>query len=586
MPGTVSYSVSGASEDSSSAASSDAESEATVELLVKGRAKRTTAGTRINSLIQKEKDELVDLVFEKEEGDVDSEEDVDFVGDEDDAGSDAQLDSSSDDEDQGPGKADGDLEGEEELQKQVRAERQKKRKARAVFKTSTTVRKKVKVDPTAVAAPKIPTTPASRHKKKSERVSWIPTSEEGPVRASSRKQTMQNKETVHLRMAEKEKQRLKQMKHMEEAEKRRQAAKAPPMTQAQRMAEAARTERKNAKSLNRWEEAEKSKAEVQKAKLEALHNRQLMGPVISWWSGLARWVNGKLSQVGMRDIKAVEESEEQPHHTAVEQDLTEHESSKIPSQMGARFDVVMDDVTQAQPKLLAPPSSDFSRPTDPIPRVTFAPPLGPGGFLEGIHYYASLPSQPEETAMTATTGHQPSMVPNGGVISRQPPKSVSPVPIEHPAAFVEKPETTIHSDIMPTGPCQQPSRPSVEYSSRNLVALRNIDSNATSLPELQASVLLKRRSNKLHSQYLFITAALKQHLLTHRPELAQEHCAITGGPARFRDPKTGLAYSDSYAFKEIQRLRTGGSRWSSLLGCYVGSTTAAARGVPERFRRL
>ena len=54
-------------------------------------------------------------------------------------------------------------------------------------------------------------------------------------------------------------------------------------------------------------------------------------------------------------------------------------------------------------------------------------------------------------------------------------------------------------------------------------------------------------------------------------------------PARFRDPKTGLAYANSYAYKEIQRLRSGGSRWSSLLGCYVGPVSGAARGVPDKF---
>ena len=54
-------------------------------------------------------------------------------------------------------------------------------------------------------------------------------------------------------------------------------------------------------------------------------------------------------------------------------------------------------------------------------------------------------------------------------------------------------------------------------------------------------------------------------------------------PAKFRDPKTGLAYANSYAYKEIQRLRTGGSRWSNLLDCYVGPVKSVARGVPERF---
>lgn len=60
-------------------------------------------------------------------------------------------------------------------------------------------------------------------------------------------------------------------------------------------------------------------------------------------------------------------------------------------------------------------------------------------------------------------------------------------------------------------------------------------------------------------------------------------CAITGQPARFRDPKTGLAYATRYAYKEIQELRGGGSRWSNLLDCYVGPINNVARGVPERF---
>jgi vacuolar protein sorting-associated protein 72 len=62
-----------------------------------------------------------------------------------------------------------------------------------------------------------------------------------------------------------------------------------------------------------------------------------------------------------------------------------------------------------------------------------------------------------------------------------------------------------------------------------------------------------------------------------------ELCAITAQPARFRDPQTGLAYSDSYAYKEIQRLQAGSYRWSTLLGCYVGPVTSGARGVPGRF---
>jgi len=66
-------------------------------------------------------------------------------------------------------------------------------------------------------------------------------------------------------------------------------------------------------------------------------------------------------------------------------------------------------------------------------------------------------------------------------------------------------------------------------------------------------------------------------------EPCPETCAITMQPARFRDPKTGLAYANSYAYKEIQRLRNGGARWGNLLDCYVGPVNTAAQGVPERF---
>ena len=557
MSEDVSHSASDSSTESSSSNSSDAESEASVEFLVTGRVKRATAGSRISSLIQQEKDELVDLVFEKEEGDVDSEEDVDFVGDEDEGASDAQLDSSSDDEDQGTGKVDDDLEGEKELQKQVRLERQKKRKAQAVFKPPAAVRKKVKVDPTATARPTGPTTPAPRPKKKSERVSWIPTPDEGPVRSSSRKQTVQNKETIHQRMAEKEKQRIKQMKHMEEAEKRRQAAKAPPMTQAERMAEAARIERKNAKSLSRWEEAEREKAEAQRVKLEALHNRQLTGPVITWWSGITRWFDGKLKEVGIREIKSLEE-------TAGIDESGIPPQGQLESHSGA--DVV---VRTPAPNIASignsqvQPDPSIHEPS--VPKFTFAPPMGPGGLLDGIHYYASLPLQPEQAATATSSGHYHNADGQDMAASAQPSRSMSPVPIEHPAAFVEKPTTALPPRPSFSYEPEQP-KPRVEYHSRNLVALRNIENNAQNVPELAQSVLIKRRNFKLQKP-------------------GQDLCAITGFPARFRDPKTGLAYSDSYAYREIQRLQKGGSRWSNLLGCYVGSTTAAARGVPERFRK-
>lgn len=261
-----------------------------VESLVSGRVKRTTAGNRLSAVLAQEGDDELELLFAEDE------EDVEFKSDDAEEGSDVQLDSSSDEEDKGPAQVDDDLEGEKELQKQVRGEQRKKRAAQEAFKRPGT-RKKLAIDPRERAT--FPSTPAPRSRKKSERVSWIPTAEEGPTRSSTRKQTVQNKEIIHLRMIENEKRRIHTIGVMEAAAKRRQTPKF--VSQQERLEEAARTERRNAKSLNRWEESEKKRIEDQKAKLEALQNRQLNGPVICWWSGKAKWVNGKLEGVGSKD---------------------------------------------------------------------------------------------------------------------------------------------------------------------------------------------------------------------------------------------------------------------------------------------
>ena len=59
-------------------------------------------------------------------------------------------------------------------------------------------------------------------------------------------------------------------------------------------------------------------------------------------------------------------------------------------------------------------------------------------------------------------------------------------------------------------------------------------------------------------------------------------CAVTGRPARFRDPATGLPYADRHAYAALRKLRQGKARWSALLGAYVG-VGVAARGVPDNF---
>ncbi|CAI7643109.1 unnamed protein product [Penicillium palitans] len=281
-------------EGPSSGLQSSEEEEMPVESLVKGRAKRSTAGLHMSALLEAAADDDLALLFEEVE------DDNEFADVLDPDAEDELLESSDEDEDQGPN-AQNDYEGEQKLQKDER----KKRRAQNDLRFQT-LRKRVKIDPTAPSA----MSAAPRPKKKSERISWIPTVEDGPTRQSSRRQTMVNKELTHARLKDSQEKRVRIIATMKEAEKRKAHLKPKEMTQEDHLAEAARVERLNSKSLNRWELSEKRKADERRARIEALQNRRLDGPVISYWSGVATWTNGRLTRVGKIDIKPKAEKEE------------------------------------------------------------------------------------------------------------------------------------------------------------------------------------------------------------------------------------------------------------------------------------
>ncbi|KAG5959623.1 hypothetical protein E4U58_004902 [Claviceps cyperi] len=244
------------------------------------RERRSTAGNRMKSVLANEDpDSDLELLFAEDEND----QGFSDVGSD---GSDVQMDSSSDDEDDNNANAD-DLEGEKELERQVKAKSTAQRKRKAQEAIPAKFRKKVRIDPTATAS--TTSAPPPRPKKKSERTSWLPSAADLPTRASSRKTTRISKEQLHLQMAEREARRLNQLVQMEKKAARLEVMKKPPMTQEERLAEAAIVEERNSKSLNRWEEAEKQREQERKAKLAALNQRTLRGPFITFWSGKGQW---------------------------------------------------------------------------------------------------------------------------------------------------------------------------------------------------------------------------------------------------------------------------------------------------------
>jgi len=285
-----------------------------VQSLVAGRARRSTAGNRLAALLDQEEKDDIDLLFEE------NEDDNDFEAKEE---SDVELGSSSDEEDANVN--DDELAGEKDLERESRAQRTKSRKAREAFpgqqhlkklfdknnaqeRSSRTKRVSIQ-EPTATTDANGTTHELSstadilddRLRKKSERISWIPTKDDKPSRQSSRRQTVANKKVTHQRLKEAEERRVKTITAMNEAQSKRKTE-TKIWTQEMRLEQAKKTELENLSSLNKWEEMEAVRVEAQRAKLAALHARKLEGPVITMYSARAEWdETGKMVRVAKRD---------------------------------------------------------------------------------------------------------------------------------------------------------------------------------------------------------------------------------------------------------------------------------------------
>ncbi|KAF8851762.1 YL1-domain-containing protein [Acephala macrosclerotiorum] len=598
------------SEDGSGSGSDSESEEEQTEWLATTRERRATAGNRLANLLQQEDpDDELELLFAEADDDAGFEDDA--------ADSDVQMDSSDDDEDQGPAAGDDDFEGEKELQRKEKAERAKKRKLEGgmpkIFK------KRVKIDPTISQAP------PPRPKKKSERTSWIPTAEDAPTRASQRGTTKQSKQQLHMQMVDREVKRLKQLANMEKAAAKKEAAKKPALTQEDRLKEAARVEKANSKSLSRWEQAEQEREEEQRAKLAALHDRTLEGPVITWWSGMAEWVGGKLKKVGKnltieekekptrkRKAAEMEESESGSVAPTAEVGLLNAEKPKEDASKDHRDSVVeagpshsdqarRDSATgpgpsnpsqthqpeskshvvsptenekaeaPSAPNPTPPPAENLPPPAEPVPppappkptTIVHAPPrssvLAPPA---GLPLTAPPPPWNMQQARSPYVSTPPVLdgsAPVPGLGYNFPPPKAPSTTV--PFALNPNPPAT---PVVPEGP---PPPPAVEHGAVNYLILENFDETLIKDKNVQTQILFNRKFVKVP-----------------RSKASHELCAITGYPAKYRDPSTGLPYCNQYAYKEIQKLKKGEYRWSKLVGAYVGLGTYAARGVPDRFR--
>jgi vacuolar protein sorting-associated protein 72 len=630
-PGVMDSAPPSETDHGASASESDSEPEVP-ELMVVSRQRRSNAGNRMSTLLAKAAEEEQ---WGEEWEEAPNEEE--FVGDDANDQDDFNMDSSSSEE--GDDEARDDDAGEKELRKAERQERNKRRKtatnpftARLAAAAS---RKKVRLD----VPPTESTAPAPRPKKKSERASWIPTEEDGPIRTSGRKQTVANKESTLARLKEKDKRRDDTLAMMKAAEARKAKHAIKPMTQAERLTEAARVERKNSKSLHRWEEAEEQRAADRQAKLDALKNRQIDGPFIRYYSGPAIWVDDKLKYTG-KDAPKIEDLEKTINKDGPSQP-TQSQSETVEQTSTPQDDTAMQDpssvnqtqISQVSSQMLPPYQAQDSQPpqaesthtpqafgqpdqggsfTTQYPNSPMLPPPQNDSFLYGIEQYS--PSQlppnpfveyPQFPTQSPFSPHPPSPFTQQSPFSQPHPLNSDSVASYHlhnppnvhslPPAFQRPPPPA-----MPPAP---PRKKQIRRALRNLLILSsfsNLDDHVPSKSRSSSSAMKDRDRASLinissalfnwstSDATAFINAMMnapKESTRSRKDKEAlsglkvkKEVCAVTNLVARYRDPGTGIAYRDARAYGVLRGIVGGGFVWSGSLGCYVGARPSGING--------
>ncbi|KAF2765130.1 hypothetical protein EJ03DRAFT_219756 [Teratosphaeria nubilosa] len=603
------------------ASSSDGESlDLQTTGLIATRAKRATAGNLYASLRAHIDDEdLQRELLAEDEDDVGEYEGSD-KDDDDDA-----LESSSEEEDAGPpqeGDAE-DLEGEKELKKAERVEQRKKRKvqdARLKLPSWQKKSKRVKLADDAKAEDDAPT---PKPKKKSERANWLPTEADAPTRQSRRSLAVANREVIHENLKQSFQRSEKQREVMAKAAQKEKSKKRADIAQEDRLAKCTTIAKQTEKEFGRWERDEAERQRLRDEALAAKRARGLDGPFVRHWSGSVLWVGHHIKQHRiLHGSKKIEE-------------ITEEAPKVVGEPEGSgKQHIVPESSATAQAPTQPLPLSATSKPNAGPSNIAVVPTAGPSAlsapvqsqaatsdsapasWLQGIHDYASQPTQAPATQQPVQPSSSTSdarSYPYATVGPSRPPTYPTPIVPAGPTITPVSQTPTSYNPGWPPGsqsfslniPPQPPPAPVPqvrEQAQRCLVILEqfnNLDAipkriNKTGPPSLEPTDTAKIL---LPDSYPPLDAEQKQYLVAKRdrkgvlPPLPKKtRCAIIPTEeAKYFDPKTRLYYSDLATYKIIQRVLAGGCQWSSLLGCWVGpmygTMGRAAAGVPDGFMR-
>lgn len=469
-------------------------------MLVQERARRSNAGNRMQELLARGEFEADDMFLEAE-NDVEfeaREEEPDIV--------DSDFDGNSTEEE-----SDEDVEAEESI---AREERRQRKAAKPVVRT--------------LAQPKGPSAPApARPRAPRTMPSVVPP---GGVRSSSRRSTVENKMATQTKL--------------QEAEARRASVRARPakrvkhLTQDALIREALEMEEENTQSLLHYLEQE----EERKARQRQAGKKHMSGPFVRWISvGLDQNI---FNSIEVRDAKAKKEPPSEERENAFPKGTEAQAAREMPERT---IPVPTEEAGPEPDSGAAEPRSETPNESREAPNEAAEPPS------EALSESREAPNEVaephSEAPIEATERH--SETPIESCEAAQP-----------PSLACSEPNESAQETLPPLAPSDAPMEPaastdpdtpsSTEKTARTILSLHGLEPGATWVDEFRYLL----GDHCAWDRLPFVPSRNRPY----RPR--QSTCVITGLPARYRDPRTGIPYATTEAYATIERVLRGEYVWT------------------------
>ena len=469
-------------------------------MLVQERARRSNAGNRMQELLARGEFEADDMFLEAE-NDVEfeaREEEPDIV--------DSDFDGNSTEEE-----SDEDVEAEESI---AREEKRQRKAAKPVVRT--------------LAQPKGPSAPApARPRAPRTMPSVVPP---GGVRSSSRRSTVENKMATQTKL--------------QEAEARRASVRARPakrvkhLTQDALIREALEMEEENTQSLLHYLEQE----EERKARQRQAGKKHMSGPFVRWISvGLDQNI---FNSIEVRDAKAKKEPPSEERENAFPQRTEAQAAREMPERttpLPTEEAGPEPDSGAAEPRTEAPNESREA-PNEVAELHSEAPNEAPEPRSETL-------SESRETPNEAPEPHTEAPIESCEAV--QPPSLACSEPNES-AQETHPPLAPSHAPMEPAASTDPDTPSSTEKTARTILSLHGLEPGATWVDEFRYLL----GDHCAWDRLPFVPSRNRPY----RPR--QSMCVITGLPARYRDPRTGIPYATTEAYATIERVLRGEYVWT------------------------